>query len=56
MTAGEKAAFGGLGLGLTGAVMGTILGTVAKKKFIIGGRKEKFRDLESEIMMRLVKK
>jgi hypothetical protein len=56
MTAGEKAAFGGLGLGLTGAVMGTILGTVAKKKFIIGGRKEKFRDLQSEIMMKLVKK
>jgi len=56
MTAEEKAIGGGIGLGATGAIIGTIIGAVAKKKFIIGGKKEKFRDLQSEIMMKLVKK
>ena len=56
MTAGEKAIAGGLGLGATGAIVGTIIGAVAKKKFIIGGKKEKFHDLQGEIMMKLVKK
>ena len=56
MTAQEKAAVGGIGLGLGGAVLGGVIGAVAKKKFIIGGKKEKFRDLQSEIMMKLVKK
>jgi len=56
MTAGQKAVAGGLGLGATGAIVGTIIGAVAKKKFIIGGKKEKFHDLQGEIMMKLVKK
>jgi hypothetical protein len=56
MTAGEKAGLGGLGLGTTGAIVGTIIGTVAKKKFVIGGRKEKFHDLQADVMMKLVKK
>lgn len=56
MTAGEKAIAGGLGLGATGAIVGTIIGAVAKKKFTIGGKKEKFHDLQGEIMMKLVKK
>ncbi|HEV8507581.1 MAG TPA: hypothetical protein VGQ53_19350 [Chitinophagaceae bacterium] len=56
MTAGEKAVAGGLGLGATGAIVGTIIGAVAKKKFIIGGKKEKFHDLQGEIMRKLVKK
>ncbi len=56
MTAEEKAVWGGLGLGVTGAAIGAIVGAVAKKKFIIGGKKEKFRDLQSEIMTKLVKK
>ena len=56
MTAGEKAIAGGLALGATGAIVGTIIGAVAKKKFIIGGKKEKFHDLQGEIMMKLVKK
>jgi len=56
MTAGEKAVVGGLGLGATGAIVGTIIGAVAKKKFTIGGKKEKFHDLQGEIMMKLVNK
>jgi hypothetical protein len=56
MTAGEKAVAGGLGLGATGAIVGTIIGAVAKKKFTIGGKKEKFHDLQGEIMMKLVNK
>jgi hypothetical protein len=54
MTAGEKAAFGGLALGGTGAIIGTIVGAVAKKRFIIGGRKKYHRDLQEELMNRLV--
>jgi len=56
MTAGEKAVAAGLGLGATGAIVGTIIGAVAKKKFTIGGKKEKFHDLQGEIMMKLVNK
>jgi len=56
MTAGQKAVFGGIGLGVTGAVVGTIIGAVAKKKFIIGGKKEKFHDLQGGLMMKLVNK
>jgi uncharacterized membrane protein len=54
MTAGEKAITGGIGLGVTGAIVGTIIGAVAKKKFIIGGKKEKFHDLQGDIMKKLV--
>ena len=56
MTAGEKAIAGGIGLGATGAIVGTIIGAVAKKKFIIGGKKEKFHDLQGDLMKKLVKK
>jgi hypothetical protein len=56
MTAGQKAIVGGLGLGATGAIIGTIIGAVAKKKFIIGGKKEKFHDLQGDLMMKLVNK
>jgi hypothetical protein len=56
MTAGEKAVGGGLALGASGAIIGTIIGAVAKKKFIIGGKKEKFHDLQAELMQRLIVK
>jgi uncharacterized membrane protein len=56
MTAGEKAITGGIGLGVTGAIVGTIIGAVAKKKFIIGGKKEKFHDLQGGLMKKLVNK
>jgi hypothetical protein len=56
MSAGEKAVAGGLGLGLTGAIIGSITGALSKQKFIMGGKKETFRDLQSEIMKKLVRK
>jgi hypothetical protein len=54
MTAGQKAAAAGLGLGVSGAIIGTIVGVLAKKKFIIAGKRERFHDLQSQIMMKLV--
>jgi hypothetical protein len=56
MTAGQKAVAGGIGLGVTGAIVGTIIGAIAKKKFTIGGKKEKFHDLQGELMTKLVNK
>jgi hypothetical protein len=56
MTAGQKAIAGGILLGSTGAVVGMVIGAIAKKKFIIGGRKQKFRDLQAELMTRLVQR
>jgi membrane associated rhomboid family serine protease len=53
MTAGEKA----FGLGITGAVggglIGTIIGAVARKKFIINGKKEKFREMQLSVLERI---
>lgn len=54
MTAGEKAATYGAAFGVFGGIMGGVIGTLAKKKFTIGGRKEKFHDLQAELMRRLV--
>jgi hypothetical protein len=54
MTAGEKAMVGAIGLGTSGAIMGIIIGAIAKKKFIIGGKKELYHDLQGDLMKRLV--
>jgi hypothetical protein len=54
MTAGEKAVAGAIGLGLTGAVTGCLLGNLLRKKFIIGGRKDIYHDLHYELMQRLI--
>ena len=56
MTAGEKAVWNGIGLGASGAIVGMIIGAVAKKKFIIGGKKHKYVDMQSRLMMKLVQK
>ena len=53
-TAGEKAMFGAIGLGTSGAIMGIIIGAIAKKKFIIGGKKEVYHDLQSDLMRKLI--
>lgn len=54
MTAGEKAvAYGGF-FGVCGGVTGLVIGALAKKKFTIVGKKERFHDLEGELMRRLV--
>lgn len=54
MTAGEKALAGAIGLGLTGSVTGFIISKIAKKKFIIGGQKDTYRDIQGELMKRLI--
>jgi len=54
MTAGEKALAYGSFLGVSGGIVGGIVGALAKKKFTIGGRKERFHDLQGELMKRLV--
>jgi len=56
MTAGEKALYGGIGLGVTGAVAGAIIGAVTKKKFTLGGKKEKYKNLNDHLMKRLIVK
>src|SRR5436190_4377125 len=52
MTAGEKATVGAIGLGTSGAIIGIIIGAIAKKKFIIGGKKEVYHDLQDDLMKR----
>src|SRR5204863_9953675 len=54
MTAEEKAVADGIALGLTGAITGFVIGKLAKKKFIIGGKKEVYRDLQGDLMKRLI--
>ena len=56
MTAGEKAA--GLGVigGLTGALIGGITGTLLKKKFIIGGKKDNYHNSQAELNKRAMVK
>jgi hypothetical protein len=54
MTAGEKALAYGGALGVCCGVAGGVIGTLAKKKFSIGGRKERFHDRQGELMRRLV--
>src|SRR5436189_4708972 len=54
MTAEEKSVADGIALGLTGAITGFVIGKLAKKKFIIGGKKEVYRDLQGDLMKRLI--
>jgi hypothetical protein len=49
MTAEEKAVANGLALGVTGALTGYLIGKLTKKKFIIGDKKEVYRDLSGEL-------
>jgi hypothetical protein len=52
MTAEEKAVASATGLGLAGAGIGAIIGAVAKKKFIIGGNKQTYKERQHELMVR----
>jgi hypothetical protein len=54
MTAGQKALAGAIVFGGLGSLTGFILGKVAKKKFIIGGQKNTYRDLQGDLMKRLI--
>ncbi len=54
MTAGEKAFMYGSMVGVLGSLTGFIIGKIAKKKFIIGGKKDTYRDLQGELIKRLI--
>ena len=54
MTAGQKAVAEGLLGGVTGPLTGAVIGALVKKKFIIGGKKDKYRDLHNDLMQRLI--
>ncbi len=49
-TAEEKAVWGAISGGVIGACTGVIIGSLIRKKFVIGGKKETYRDLQSELM------
>jgi len=55
-TAGGKAFSAGIGMGIGGAILGGMIGALLEKKFTIGGKREIFRDLQAEIMNKLVRK
>jgi hypothetical protein len=53
MTASEKAlTYSGMGAGL-GAGIGALIGALAKKRFIIGGRKEKFDEMKANVLTKV---
>ncbi len=56
MTAGEKAAGLGIVGGLTGALIGGVTGALLKKKFIIGGKKDVYRNSQAELNKRAMVK
>ena len=56
MTAEEKALSYGIMIGTTGALTGYLIGKLTKKKFIIGGNKQVYRDLSGELTKRLILK
>ncbi|MEO7393717.1 MAG: hypothetical protein ABIU11_02180 [Chitinophagaceae bacterium] len=53
MTASQKASINAILLGTGGALIGAIISSVSKRKFIIDSKKEKLRDLQKELMLRL---
>ena len=53
MTAGEKALIYGIGGAGTGALMGALIGSLVKKKFIIGRNKQKFHAMRKNILEKL---
>lgn len=53
MTAGEKAAAGGIVGAGTGALIGALVGSLTKKKFIIGGNRQKFHSMRENILEKL---
>jgi hypothetical protein len=52
-TAGEKATIYGVGFGLIGIVAGAVIGTVARKKFIIGGSRQKFQEMKPTVLQKV---
>ena len=49
-SAGDKALAYGILLGVTGALLGLLLGAVVRKKFTISGSKEKFDQMRYNLL------
>jgi uncharacterized protein YcfJ len=56
MTAGEKAAAGGLGGAVSGGLIGALIGNLVHKKFPINGSKEKFTSMRENVLDMAFKK
>lgn len=52
-SAGEKAAGYGIVLGVTGTLVGAIIGAVSKKKFIIHGKKENLKAMRQSVLEKM---
>jgi len=55
-TAGAKATIGAMVLGGLGSFTGFIISKVAWKKYLIGGKKETFKNMQGEMIKRLIVK
>lgn len=53
MTAGEKAVAVGIAGAATGSLIGVLVGSLVKKKFIIGRNKQKFHSMRENILEKL---
>src|SRR4030095_14200326 len=53
---GIAGAVGGISGAVSGAIIGGFTGALVKKKFTIDGSKETFRDLQTEILSKVVRK
>lgn len=56
MTAGEKAVAYGLASATGGAIVGALVGVLAKKKFIINGNRQKFEAMKLSVLERAYSK
>lgn len=56
LSAGEKAMAAGIGLGITGGVIGVLVGSLARKTFIIKGRKEKLQAARVDVLEQAYRK
>jgi hypothetical protein len=54
MTAAEKALVGAIALGTAGTIVGYVISSIVKKKFVIGGKKQKVRDLHAELVRKQI--
>ena len=48
----ESLAYGGMGAA-AGTGIGALIGALAKKRFLIGGRKEKFDEMKADVLTKV---
>lgn len=55
-TASQKAAMGSVAFGSLGGIVGTLVGAIVRKNYIIGGDKEKFNSFRNRMTKRVARK